>query len=925
MQLDANGIATIAYFQPDSSTINIARCSDTSCTQAQVTSPISITTGTSWPALRLNPSGNPVVAFHNNGRIDVLRCNDPACLPGGDTINTASNEANLIGYPALALSEAGLPTIAYVGPVARVRVVRCTTRSCSDATPPVAPSPNTQTASVPVIEMGVLDRPIIAHTEWNGEGQPTDLRIVSCSSPECGHISAHVVERQGNFANLSLDITTPVPGEPEMLHIGAALDTSETTRELRYFNCEISLCDLTDQVRARPVPRVDPQRRAFTPNMAISNSGPVFAYWDVNLTGDVQVASISPDNASTVTGTTRVMAPSPEIDGFHWPDIEIYDGKTTIATVDIDGLRVITCDNAGCIPACNGQPVTVAMAAGGQYARADAGDIVRGTMGPDTIVGGSVICALGGNDHITPSRASSTFAGAGHDFIDLSRFGKGFVSAGPGNDQVIGSAGLDRIFGGPGNDTLEGRGGTDRLSGGDGHDTLNGGGGDDKIFGNLGRDTIDGGPGNDIIKGGAWIDSVDGGDGDDDRCGIVAGEVRVNCERGVFGVGVVYGTCRTEHTQDRVIVTATWTNTNQPTNEIYLRRNGAVHTTGTFESTATFTDDDVRVGDEFTYVVRYRLDGRTVDLECGSQSIEAPRLGFTPFDVEFDPVRPLAYMTERSRRELHVVNLDTGRVINTIAFEHLPEALSVTPDGDELYVALPVQNHSSHWHDEQYGYFARIQLGDTIGTPEIFESDVDPYDIVATDDGYVVISSGSGQWTDIESYNGRTGAKISTTGVRQQVRLSLHPSQRIVYGADTDSGPSDIERWDLTIGGSLFGFGDSPYHGQHRMEGNVWASEDVLITRGGDAFTSGRSTTETDMVYLASLTEGTILAVDFDDAAGVVHVATATAIISYDISTFEQVAAEQLPEPAQFLNTATDRIIVVAPTGNGSVISAIVD
>ena len=50
----------------------------------------------------------------------------------------------------------------------------------------------------------------------------------------------------------------------------------------------------------------------------------------------------------------------------------------------------------------------------------------------------------------------------------------------------------------------------------------------------LGRDTIRGNAGNDIIRGGGWLDTVDGGEGED-RCGIVTGETRINCERGVFG------------------------------------------------------------------------------------------------------------------------------------------------------------------------------------------------------------------------------------------------------------------------------------------------------------------------------------------------------------------------------------------------------
>lgn len=52
----------------------------------------------------------------------------------------------------------------------------------------------------------------------------------------------------------------------------------------------------------------------------------------------------------------------------------------------------------------------------------------------------------------------------------------------------------------------------------------------------LGRDTLRGDEGNDILKGGGWIDSLDGGEGNDDRCSTIPGEVRINCERGIFGI-----------------------------------------------------------------------------------------------------------------------------------------------------------------------------------------------------------------------------------------------------------------------------------------------------------------------------------------------------------------------------------------------------
>jgi Ca2+-binding RTX toxin-like protein len=57
------------------------------------------------------------------------------------------------------------------------------------------------------------------------------------------------------------------------------------------------------------------------------------------------------------------------------------------------------------------------------------------------------------------------------------------------DDNYIGSANSDDLFGGLGNDTLNGGAGNDRLFGEQGNDSLNGGGGSDTLYGGLGDDT----------------------------------------------------------------------------------------------------------------------------------------------------------------------------------------------------------------------------------------------------------------------------------------------------------------------------------------------------------------------------------------------------------------------------------------------------
>lgn len=104
-------------------------------------------------------------------------------------------------------------------------------------------------------------------------------------------------------------------------------------------------------------------------------------------------------------------------------------------------------DDAGSVPQCQGQDVTII-----------------GTLEDDRIVGthgDDVIVAVDGDDRI---------------------------HAGKGDDVVCGGVGNDRVLGGLGTDALLGEAGDDRLSGGWGLDWLVGGDGDDKADGGLGPD-----------------------------------------------------------------------------------------------------------------------------------------------------------------------------------------------------------------------------------------------------------------------------------------------------------------------------------------------------------------------------------------------------------------------------------------------------
>lgn len=87
-------------------------------------------------------------------------------------------------------------------------------------------------------------------------------------------------------------------------------------------------------------------------------------------------------------------------------------------------------------------------------------------------------------------------------------------------------------------------------------------------------------------------------------------------------------------------------------------------------------------------------------------------------------------------------------------------------------------------------------------------------------------------------------------------QLRMHPVEDWVYTADRYLSPSDLKKFDVAL---FFGMrrGDSPYHGDYPISGDVWISEDGdrLLTAGGSTFhaSAGR---DTDMTYAGSVPTG---------------------------------------------------------------------
>lgn len=152
----------------------------------------------------------------------------------------------------------------------------------------------------------------------------------------------------------------------------------------------------------------------------------------------------------------------------------------------------------------------------------DAGQILSGTEGADSLTGGSgddLLAGLDGADLLSGAGGDDTLRGGSGDDELSGGDGADALSGGYGRDLLFGGAGADVLAGGRGADTLWGEAGNDDLTGGRGADTLYGGDGADTLSGGQDGDRLHGGAGADLVYGRSGADTLFGGAGDDELSG----------------------------------------------------------------------------------------------------------------------------------------------------------------------------------------------------------------------------------------------------------------------------------------------------------------------------------------------------------------------------------------------------------------------
>lgn len=222
----------------------------------------------------------------------------------------------------------------------------------------------------------------------------------------------------------------------------------------------------------------------------------------------------------------------------------------------------------------------------------------------------------------------------------------------------------------------------------------------------------------------------------------------------------------------------------------------------------------------------------TIQVELASAAVTV--LDHRAVDAEYNEKTDKLITVSTGPSVLHVMDMETHE-IKTVALPASPSCVSVQPDGK--YAAV---GHNAH--------ISYINL-ETMKVERTYDIASDVHDIVLPGNGHVYAFPSN---SDIDL---ASGGELSAEGRmhRPTTIVRLHPSGNYLYSADTGISPDDISKFDISTG-RLVALGDSPYHGDYRMGGNLWFSEDGnrIFVASGTVFRSSTAESQ-DMIYAGQL------------------------------------------------------------------------
>ncbi|HHV12592.1 MAG TPA: hypothetical protein GXX75_20160 [Clostridiales bacterium] len=299
-----------------------------------------------------------------------------------------------------------------------------------------------------------------------------------------------------------------------------------------------------------------------------------------------------------------------------------------------------------------------------------------------------------------------------------------------------------------------------------------------------------------------------------------------------------------------------------------------------------------------------------------SPDVEGVKLGYKVTDALMDSKDTYLYITDKENKKLHKVNYLTGEEAS-ISFDFSPERMAV--DDKCLYVTLVKKPHSPYTSDEkQDGAVAIIDLN-TFKIKGQFDVATDPYGIAVSRDGYLYLSSGSGQITTLKSYSLKSKQEMHSTWIDDADIIAMHPTLDRIYSFTSGVSPMDTYAFNVKNGNFIDGGYDSPYHGGYSMSANFKISADgkYLFNNAGTIFGCSNAT-DYDMKYITKL-DASFTSITFvTDKNTFFTSASGKVINQYDYSTFRKLKSYAIQGEGQYIFYKDPKIVAISKTANNS-------
>ncbi len=212
--LDAAGYPVVSYFDRANENLKLLHCNDANCAGGDdigITVDGKGTTGVG-SSLQLDAADNPVVAYYNATDQDLLvvRCNDPTCTGGDETIASPDAAGDVGGWNSLALDFAGRPVVSYFEYIerpfvdGRLKILHCNDINCIGGKVPTPRPTHPATATPTPTQVGARNGDVNCDEVANSIDAALMLQLVAGLVPSLPCRTAGDVNNDGLLSSIDV-------------------------------------------------------------------------------------------------------------------------------------------------------------------------------------------------------------------------------------------------------------------------------------------------------------------------------------------------------------------------------------------------------------------------------------------------------------------------------------------------------------------------------------------------------------------------------------------------------------------------------------------------------------------------------------------------------------------------------------------------